>query len=92
MKQQFVVTHTTRQTGIPAPLDRPVTNSFRQNVVSTAKFIVRVFPVTLHALSAGLLKMGQVFTLYCNIPVGISTTKNHKTLQTQPTHINEYVY
>ena len=59
MKQQFVVTHTIRQTEIPALVDSCLTNTSSVTMLSKKKSLYFCKNITF--LSVGLLMICQVF-------------------------------
>jgi hypothetical protein len=71
MKQQFVVTHTIRQTEIPALLDRWVTNTPSVKMPCPQKnCLTFYFHKNITCLNVGLLKLGQVFLSPVKLYVG----------------------
>jgi hypothetical protein len=62
MKRQFVVSHTTRQTEIPALIDSCVTNTpFVKMLCPQGSGLSLYFRKNITCLSVGLLRIGQVF-------------------------------
>jgi hypothetical protein len=72
MKQQFVVTHTVRQTGIPALFDSWVTHThtFCQNLVSTKKLFLLIFSWNHDVLKCWSLKDLSVFLSAVKLRIG----------------------
>jgi hypothetical protein len=76
MKQQFVVTHTIRQTEVTALQDRWVANTPCAKLLCPQKKLLSLyFRKNITCLSVGLLRIGQVFSVSCKIGYRWVTTK-----------------